>query len=376
MIAERPCLLNPIDFLKKKKYQEKLEGILKKSRDRRGIIIFTPTIDWGTSLYQRPHQLARAFAKEGYLVFFCTNNLRFDSVKGFNEVENNLYLSNQTGILAKIPEKTILIVSWAINRFYVHRFNNSFIVYDYMDELKVFDGKDEDLQNDHDFLVKTSDLVLATADALFEEVSLNSDHSILIPNGVDVDHFKGEYLEIPNDIENIVKEKKPIIGYYGALARWFDYDLLIKAARKKNDWNFIAIGPLDYDKSFVKKKHLNFRNLFFLGPKDYNILPKYAKYFDVAIIPFKVNDITRATSPIKLFEYMALGKPIVTTNMPECRKYKSVLVAKNETEFIKMLGEALKLKGNLRHEALVLKEARENSWSIRVKEIEKYLPKN
>lgn len=110
-----------------------------------------------------------------------------------------------------------------------------------------------------------------------------------------------------------------------------------------------------------------------MDPVDYKILPQYAYCFDVGIIPFRINEITEAVSPIRLFEYMALGRPIVTTNMAECRKYKSVLIGENHDDFIKKIDEALILRKDITYLDLLRKEAMENTWESKVQSISKLL---
>ena len=374
-IAYHPYVASPLAIFTRKKLQNELASILRETIGRKGIIICPPTIDWHTTLYQRPHQIARAFAREGYLVIFCTNNIRYDNVKGFEKIEKNLYLLNNTAVLKEVSAGAIVIISWAINKFYADRFKDSYMVYEYMDELKVFDGEPDDLQRDHDWLVANADLVVATADKLYEEVKTISRNALLVPNGVDVAHFSKEERKIPNDLESTIGKSNTVIGYYGALAEWFDYDLVAYAATQRPAWAFILIGPLDYDKSHEKLKAKMPTNVHFLGSRSYDDLPAYGNAFDVAIIPFRINKITESTSPIKLFEYMALGKPIVTTDMPECRKYKSVLISKTKEEFVEQLESALLLRSDSKYLKIEKAEADENSWKKRVKEMEKYFSK-
>jgi glycosyltransferase involved in cell wall biosynthesis len=374
-LAYHPYVASPLAIFGKKKLVSELEAIIRETSKRKGIVICPPTIDWHTTLYQRPHQMARAFAREGYLVLFCTNNIRFDNVKGFENIEPNLYLINNTAVLRDISKGAIVLISWAINKFYADRFKDSFVIYEYMDELNVFDGEAADLQRDHDWLVHNADLVVATADKLYEEILPNSRKALLVPNGVDVSHFENIDSAIPTDMKQIVAKKTPIVGYYGALAEWFDYDMIKFTAEKKPEWSFVLIGPLDYDKSLEKIKSQMPENVYFLGAKKYDDLPSYGNLFDVATIPFKINKITESTSPIKLFEYMALGKPIVTTNMPECRKYQSVLIAKDKQDFVIQLEAALQMKNDAKYAATEIKEANENSWQNRAKAIIRALQK-
>jgi|GEM_PF-786383 len=374
-MVKHPYLSSPQNSIRRNERYSELAQIIKEHKKRKGIIVYAPTIDWNTPLHQRPHQLARSMAKRGYLVFFCTNNLRYDHVSGFEVAEKNLYITNQTVLFPRLEKQLILMISWAISKYYMQRFSDAFFVYDYMDDLNVFDGKKKELLSGHEFLLKESDLVLATADKLFDEVKGKNKNVILLPNGVDLDHFTREADSFPIDMQLITRQKKPIIGYYGAIAQWFDFELLKYVATKMPDFNFVIIGPLDYDKSIKQHSFKEYENVFFLGPKEYDLLPSYAQKFDVAMVPFKINEITEATSPIKLFEYMALGKPIVTTDMHECRKYKSVFIAKSEKDFVKKIKAALAKKDDKIYLAYERKEARASSWEKRGEELSKKLPK-
>lgn len=166
----------------------------------------------------------------------------------------------------------------------------------------------------------------------------------------------------------MVKTGQPIIGYYGALARWFDYDLVRQAAQMHPDWNFVLIGP-DHDDTLKQSNILSISNVHWLGSRDYSQLPGYLRHFSVATIPFLVNNITIATSPIKLFEYMAAGKPIVTSDMPECRKYPGVFVAHDVMEFVEQLENALALCNEDGYLQQLYKTAQENTWEVRVNQI-------
>ena len=123
-----------------------------------------------------------------------------------------------------------------------------------------------------------------------------------------------------------------------------------------------------------------YENIHYLGARNYKVLKNYANQFTVCTIPFLINSITEATSPVKLFEYMALEKPIVTTDMKECRKYKSVLVAKNHEEYIEFIDKAIEMdrkqNENKKYFELLDKEARENDWMKKTEEIIKLISKD
>jgi len=148
------------------------------------------------------------------------------------------------------------------------------------------------------------------------------------------------------------------------LAVWFDYDLLREVALQRRDLSFVLIGP-NYDNSFPRSGLSQLPNVAWLGPQPYPNLPDFLRYFDVTTIPFVVNDITHSTSPLKLFEYMAGGKPIVVTAMHETMRYEGVLVANGAIEFSSKLDEALKLATDPEYLAVIDRVARENTWNAR-----------
>ncbi|MBQ3010554.1 MAG: glycosyltransferase, partial [Oscillospiraceae bacterium] len=151
---------------------------------------------------------------------------------------------------------------------------------------------------------------------------------------------------------------------YGALAKWFDYELVKKIAA--TDKYSVVLFGVKYDESFDEKLK-GTKNVYFMGPRDYSVLKYYAQRCDVLTIPFLVNDITRATSPVKIFEYMAMHKPVVTTDMNECRKYDSVLIGKTHEEFIALLDKAMALREDADYIAQLDKDARSNDWSMKAR---------
>src|SRR5262249_51920239 len=124
--------------------------------------------------------------------------------------------------------------------------------------------------------------------------------------------------ETPEDIRMI---SKPVIGFFGLIADWVDLKLIRFLAEARPSWNIVLIGKSTTDLSDVS----NVPNIHVLGQRPYAALPAYAKHFDVAILPFVVNDLTRAANPLKLREYMAAGLPVVATAIPEAEKLNGLL---------------------------------------------------
>jgi hypothetical protein len=142
-------------------------------------------------------------------------------------------------------------------------------------------------------------------------------NTILVTHGVDYEHFSRavrEDLPCPPDIADI---PHPRLGFFGLIRDWVDLDLLAEVARKRPDWHIVMIGDADSTVDLAPYRALP--NMHFLGRRPYADLPAYCKAFDVGLIPFKINELTKAVNPIKLREYLAAGLPVVSTPLPEVR---------------------------------------------------------
>jgi GT2 family glycosyltransferase len=366
-------------------YQERLkiqfkknryEGFMKKflqDKHYEDIIFYPSLVDWDIPLFQRPHQIFRELSRRGYLVFFLTPNPRGDHVNPIRRINDNLYLVKDIDMLYDLKEKPLILwISWTPNIVCEEFLQKSRVVYDYMDELEVFAYHCKLMEVDHKKLIQTSDIVITSASNLYLEVQETRRDVILMPNGVCVEDFRPGEDKVPKDLKPIIDKGRPIIGYYGALAKWLDYDLVNFACKQCKDLSFVFIGP-ELDGSFKRFRSSN--NLFLLGAKRYEELKYYLKHFDVATIPFKIDKIAHSTSPVKLFEYMAGEKPIVTTEMKECKKYRSVLISKDRREYILNIRKALMLRYDSDYTSTLKREASVNTWSSRIDVIIKHLQK-
>jgi len=352
------------------KHHQKLlsELLSKESGTYKQLIIFPPSLDWDVQLFQRPQQLALALGRQGALVFYLQPKPDRKQPP-FQLIEKGVYLCNvHVDTFRALANPYIYLLTW--NSDYANCFDNPRVIYDFVDDIDVFYGDRDQIVRGHDYLLKNAYIVLATANKLVEEAKHYRPDVIYCPNGVVYDHFaraaRNEFSTPPDDIAPIVDLNQPIIGYYGALARWFDYDLLKQVALSRPHYRFVLIGP-DYDGTLQKTDLLHIPNILWLGVKPYKELPHYLQYFDVATIPFVVNEITHATSPLKLFEYMAGEKPIVITPMRESMSYAGVLIAENAEEFALQLDNALVKKNNAEYRLLLRKVALENTWDERAR---------
>jgi len=381
-----------------KKYYELINNILTNNNYNR-IIVWRSTFGWDVPLFQRPQHISLNFSNQNCLVFYEVTTMT-DKVKNIKKMNDNLYLVNFNNrainnllfsSIKKIDKpKYIQIYSTDCNmsldslKEYI---NSGYkIIYEYIDDLspelvgtKTLPKNQLDKYNY--MLENTQDvLVVVTASELQNDVTSKRGNEKLVfsCNGVNIDHFKNidKHYIYEKTFQNILNTTKPIIGYYGALASWFDYELIKYLAKKRPDYNIVLLG-IKYDDSFDNATLEKYNNIFFLGSKPYNILPNYASKFNVCTIPFLINDITQATSPLKLFEYMALGKPIVTTAMNECKKYQSVMIANTKEEFIEKIDKSIELNNdpNNSYFKLLTKEALENTWEEKAKAIISLLKK-
>ena len=369
---------------RKNVYNIRLNRILKQSKYNK-IFVFYPGYDWYMKMYQRPQHMAVHFSDKDILFFYCTVNWN-DKIQGFKKIKNNLYVTDQFELLKKRLPKYTLYLYANENGCYINELNEILkkgnnLLYEYIDDLhEDLTNISQDLKARHEYVLKNKEIpVVTTAEYLYnkaKKIRGSEKNLLLSTNGVVYEDFHIiEELPVPDKMKEIVNEGKPIIGYYGALAKWFDYDLIEEIAEKHSDWNIVLIG-IDYDKSFSEHQHFkHLKNVFYLGTVEYKELVNYGNCCDVLTIPFLINEITLSTSPVKVFEYMSMEKPIVTTDLPECRRYKSVQIAKNHEEFIELLEKNVKNKLTKKERDLLKKEALDNTWDSKVNEIIKFLKK-
>ena len=262
---------------------KKLDRILRDNEAER-IILSLSNVDWNIPLFQRPQHLAIQLANKGCLYFYHTQN-HYDHIDGYKKIGENLYLTNRfKEVYEKLKgkEKYIHVSNntYAEDDIYIKDAvkNGDKVVYDYLDEISSeLSGREipKDILERHERLMKDEEncYVVATASKLYDDVAKHRSKNFgLIPNGVVYEHFRNIKKVVPKEMKEVVEEGKPIIGYYGALASWFDYEMIKESARKRKDWNFVVMG-WDYDGTLEKSKISDIENICVIGPKDYKILP-------------------------------------------------------------------------------------------------------
>jgi UDP-galactopyranose mutase len=214
-------------------------------------------------------------------------------------------------------------------------------VYDCMDELSAFKGAHAALRDREKQLFKCADLVFTGGQTLYEAKRDQHQSVFAFPSSIDREHFakaRNETVE-PEDQKQI---PHPRLGFFGVIDERFDIDLLDKAAAKRPDWQFVMIGPVvKIDPETLPRR----TNIHYLGSKSYKELPSYISGWDVALLLFARNEATKFISPTKTPEYLAAGKPVVSTSITDVvRPYgeqKLVRIADDANEFVRAVEESL-----------------------------------
>lgn len=319
-----------------------------------------PTYDWSIPLKQRPQHIAEELAMiDGVQYIFCTKNY-YDSLVGVRRLNKSLYLVNNFWRYSKLCTFVHVYATdptLTLRDFKKIEKMNKPIVYEILDEIH------EDLQGQvsksvisrHKYALASNKVtkVVITAQNMESKLPQNvRAKTSYIPNACDSNHFLMQ--EIPNE--------KRVIGYFGALASWVDYQLISYIAKKNPDWDIKLIG-MDYDGSIWKSGVLRLENVRYLGVVDYQNLPSEIQ-FSVAILPFLVNDITISTSPIKIYEYLASGLPVVSTPLPECQAISHVSIGIGHADFEEKIKRAI-LADNTKSRSERRSFAIEHSWKAR-----------
>lgn len=212
---------------------------------------------------------------------------------------------------------------------------------------------------------QSSDIRLATSTDLVNQLSSSEYPFIFFPNAADFELFNTPTSYIPVELSNI---KKPVIGYMGNICLRIDYDLLFKIASQFKDCTLLMVGPRN-DANYNKYNFDELKNVVFVGTKKISELPNYLAVMDCAILPFKKNALTKSIYPLKINEYLAGGKPVVTTSFsPDIETFRNVIYLSGDHEsFAQNIQAALSEKDpQLRVKRVSM--ARENSWAERVKQ--------
>ncbi|MCY7323484.1 MAG: glycosyltransferase, partial [Phormidesmis sp. CAN_BIN36] len=215
------------------------------------------------------------------------------------------------------------------------------IVYDCMDELSAFQGAPPALRQREIELFQKADLVFTGGQSLYEVKRHQHPNVYAFPSSIDAPHFAQARQPIAEPLDQ-VNIPHPRLGFYGVIDERMDIDLLVGVAEARPDWHLVLIGPVvKIDPATLPQRS----NIHYLGSKSYSELPDYLAGWDVALLPFARNESTRFISPTKTPEYLAAGKPVVSTSIRDVvRPYGElglVQIADAPLEFVAAVETAL-----------------------------------
>ncbi len=381
----------PKDNVLVEKFSEYLPSL---SRD---ILIFS-VIDWHFRI-QRPQHLAFEHAQSGHRVYYFSNHFIDSDEPGYQIEKLNedlpLYqvmlhvkgappiyfepASEQSesfirsGISKLLRDfsiaSSVSIVQHAFWYPVSSCISNSISIYDCMDHHEGFGNVPKGLMKLEKEMLSGSDLVVVTSTWL-EGFAREYNSSVnIIRNAGEYDFFSQCPEEIYSD-----KDNRKIIGYYGAIAEWFDIDLVSQVAMACEDALVILIGN---DTVEAKSKLSGLANVILTGEIPYQDLPYYLYSFDVCLLPFKVTELTLATNPVKVYEYLSAGKPIVSVSLPEIKQFgDNVWSASDQGEFVSAVKKII--FGNLDTPEIVKQRqlfASRQTWTHRVNELRQVVDK-
>jgi glycosyltransferase involved in cell wall biosynthesis len=248
------------------------------------------------------------------------------------------------------------------------------VVYDCIDELAVHVPRPELAPLFRDWeerLIRRIDGAVVTAQALGDGLRARRPdlRVALIRNGVDVERFQSLAASTPRPVDVPILGR-PVVGFVGALYEWIDWELIRDTARQAPELEFVFVGPRDRRAAGTCLAGLP--NVRLLGPRPYDRVPAYLDAFDVCWVPFKQNAVGQAANPVKIYEYLALGKPVVTTPVADTESFGTLVqVARTPGEMAAQLRAAAGAAPTSAPARIEF--ARRNSWQVRAREYVAFL---
>lgn len=368
-------------------------------------IIFFPLVDWDDP-WQRYQHFALLFSKKNHVIYlnspaaityFVRNPLNLFK-KWFQFIRGKKRISSKLSIYDPFPclpfgrgsrwvnrlNQHILslyikifvrpkgrLILWINNPYYslmTRLLKPKIAVYDCPDAIIFKDNKKKQMVYDElkKQVLQESTVSLFTSKALLEEGERFSRNCFYVPNGVDVQNFNRTGGQRPKDMMGLTGK---IVGVVGTFDERIDIELMSFALENIRDVTFALVGPIQVNMRDLANHH----RVFIAGKRRYEEIPAFIETFDVALIPYRLNEVTRAVYPVKLHEYLILGKPVVATNLPELEQFSDIIwIAKTKEEFTEYIMASLnESQDGIRRKRI--DRAKANSWDARINQITEIL---
>ncbi|MCX7896231.1 MAG: glycosyltransferase [Thermoanaerobaculum sp.] len=291
-----------------------------------------------------------------------------DPVYGFLEVEPDIFLfKGPAELLCHLP--VTLVWAFTYNLHWRIRVSpQAPLVYDVIDAPEVFPYPQELLQRNHRWALAFADYITCVSRGLLPELQTHRPDAIYLPNACEAFRFDPCGVVHPQQEHwrKLLEGKKPLALYVGSLARWFDFPLVEQIVNEAQGWHFVFAGP-QLEPAWPWETLWRLPNVTYLGSIRYASLPFLLSLIDVGLIPFRDEQILRGLSPLKMYEFLAAGKPVVATLFPEAEGVPGVFVAHEAKTMAKALNKA---RVYATKNAGVLKSfAEANTWLHRAEKI-------
>ena len=306
---------------------------------------------------QRPQYLLEALAATGHEVWFVDPRLDQERMAGDRiHLVPSIRPTPRSGV--------ILYTHFAPTQTLIDHFTDTVVVYDLLDDLAIYEPNEQGMplertvKHHHGPLVEEADVVLASNPILADRHRSEREDLLLVENGVDLDRFTPE-----GPVAGSLPEGR-IVGYHGAVAPWFDFDLFAAVADLRPDLTFVLVGPIDPEVEDRADKLARLTNVTLLPAQSSERIGEFVRGFSVGVLPFVIDEMTEAVTPLKMYEYLASGVPMVATPLPACVREELVQTAHDPSSFAARIDDALLLNAGERQE--LRNHARAASWERRV----------